>query len=473
MDEQNEDPKSLRGKRIMKIGVLLFWSLIISIAGVRVTFSFIQNKPDVGICLRQSVSGVGTAFANPVIKDTGQILVINVQEMTLNSENSHVCATGILIRLKTKAYPRFSLGDQVNFSGNLSSPFNFSSTDGRIFDYKGYLAKDDIFYEIKSGIVSLTKANSTQNNWLQNILSYTTGRLYSIKHTFISNLNKVLGEPQASFATGLVVGERSTIDPKLLDDFRTVGLIHIIIFAGFHVAIVVASLRRMFSFLPRIWSILFVGIGLILFAVLVGGSATVIRSCSMASIALVADLFRRGYSSVRALIFVVLLMVIQSPMILFHDSAFQLSCLATLGMILLMNPLKKRLRFITDRFGIRSIVAATLAAQIFVSPLIIYLMGQVSVISIVVNILVLPFIPLTMLFVFLTGATGFVSGAVSTVMSWGSHLLLSYVLFIIQEFARIPFASFHIPSFSGWIVVAFYTIFLAVYWYIIKKPSVG
>ena len=82
------------------------------------------------------------------------------------------------------------------------------------------------------------------------------------------------------------------------------------------------ALRRLLIFLPRVWGIAVGGIGIVLFGLLVGGGATVVRSCLMASIALLADLSRRDYDAWRALVLAGLVMVIESPMILFHDPSF-------------------------------------------------------------------------------------------------------------------------------------------------------
>ena len=275
----------------------------------------------------------------------------------------------------------------------------------------------------------------------------------------MAHLEYALGEPHAALAAGLVVGEKAALGKQLLDDFRTVGLIHIVVLSGYNITVVGDALRRMLSFLPRVWGIVAGALGIILFGVLVGGGATVIRSCFMASVALSANLIRRDYQVTRALMFAGLLMLIQSPMILLHDPSFQLSFLATLGLILLASPIESRLGFIPEKFGMRGIIASTIATQIFVSPYILYMMGQISIIGMFVNIIVLPFIPVTMLFVFITGAVGFISSTLSLVAGWGAHLLLSYELTIVQTSARFPFASAHVPAFSPWWVVIFYTSF--------------
>jgi hypothetical protein len=91
------------------------------------------------------------------------------------------------------------------------------------------------------------------------------------------------------------------------------------------------------------------------------------------------------------------------------------------------------------------------------------MMGSISIIGMVVNILVLPVIPITMLIVFLTGAAGFISLDISQIFGWIAHLLLTYELHMVEWFARIPFASVTLPMFSGWWVVGFYVVFFGVF----------
>ena len=452
--------------------IYIFWSIFIAIAIFRLWQTNGLTAPIVGDCLKQNISGVGSIESEPEIKETGQILVVSVNSLRIAS-TSRTCATDFLIRMKTKLYPRFAYGERVAFSGKLLAPINFDSGSDRSFDYKGYLAKDDIFFEIKSAVVSSLVSTETQlenSETGKGILELMTGRLkmipiflYNLKKNFVINLDKSLGEPHAALAAGLVVGEKAALGKDLLDDFRTVGLIHIVVLSGYNITIVADAMRRVLSFLPRVWGISVGGIGIALFGILVGGGATVVRSCLMASIALLADIIRRDYNVVPALMFVGLLMLIQNPMILLHDPSFQLSFLATLGLILLASPIEKRLTFITEKFGLRGIVASTIATQIFVSPYILYMMGQISLIGMVVNILVLPFIPITMLLVFLTGIGGMIFFPLAQFFSWGSFLLLTYELFMVGNFAKLPYASAHIEAFSFWWVVGFYVIFTIIY----------
>ncbi len=414
-------------------------------------------KKDVG----QSVLFEGRIVTEPQIKDF-------IQTFVLETSN------GMFIKVGTDKYRKYEYGDAVQVAGKLSAPRNFASDKGRTFDYIDYLAKDGIFYEFKKArveIVEMPEVKGDKKGILgafESISQKISGTLFSLKKQFIANLKRVLGEPHAALASGLVVGEKAALGKDLMNDFRRAGLIHIVVLSGYNITIVAVSVRRMLSFLPRTASIVLGGIGIILFGILVGGGATVARSCIMALIALSAEFLRRDYGVGRALFIAGVLMLIQNPMILFYDPSFQLSFMATLGLVLLSSPLEKKLGFITEKVGLRTLVASTLATQIFVAPLIFYMMGQLSIVGIFVNILVLPFIPITMLFVFTAGFLGFFSHPASQIAGWGSYFLLSYELVIVRFFSHLPFAAIELPAFSGWIVGGLYTIYLALF---LKLPS--
>lgn len=457
--------------------VYIFWSLFVALAFFRLWQSFDDTSIRGENCLKQSVIGAGKIISEPEKKESGQVFVI-LADRVVSQTDREVCGLNFSIKVKTKLYPSYRFNDQISFEGKISAPINFENNDGRVFDYVGYLAKDDIYLEIKSAKIaklhddgdikdSVTQdfvdKNST-NKFLIEGYNLSVSKLFELKKSFVHSLQQNLGEPHSALAGGLVVGEKSALGKQLLDDFRKVGLIHIVVLSGYNITIVADAMRRMLSFLPRIWGIIFGGIGVALFGTLVGGGATVVRSCLMAGIALTADLARRDYSVMRALLFVGLLMLIENPKILFHDPSFQLSFLATLGMILLAGPIENKILFITEKFGMRGIVASTFASLIFVSPYILYTMGQISIVGVVVNILVLPFIPITMLFVFLAGVIGMLSVSFAIPFAWVSHFLLSYELFMVEKFAKLPFASLNVGQFSPWWVVGFYGVVGVLMW---------
>lgn len=420
----------------------IIFTILILITIIRVVFTLNkEHVSELDYKTGNNVSLKGMIVSESNIKNKNQTFILKI-----NSETN--------IKVSTDLYNEYNYGDEVMVSGKLSRPRNFVGDTGREFDYINYLKKDDIYYEIKKADISIINSES-----FLNINKF----LYKVKRAFVNNLNRVLGEPHSALASGLVVGEKASLGKDIIDNFRKAGLIHIVVLSGYNITIIATTIRRLLSFLPRNISIVLGMFGIILFGILVGGGATVVRSCIMAIVALSGELLRKDYKVIRALFIAGLFMIIQNPYIVLYDPSFQLSFLASFGLIVLSSPIEDRLTFITEKYGIRSVIASTLATQIFVSPYILYMMGQISIVGMLVNIIVLPFIPATMLFVSLSGIAGFVSIFISKIFAYFANILLSYELFIVEKSANLPFSSIEVPPFSVYIVLFIYLFYFAIF----------
>ncbi|HEY4510274.1 MAG TPA: ComEC/Rec2 family competence protein, partial [Candidatus Paceibacterota bacterium] len=200
-------------------------------------------------------------------------------------------------------------------------------------------------------------------------------------------------------------------------------------------------------------------LGIVLFTLMTGASATIVRASIMAIIALIARSSGKTYAVTRALFLAVFIMILENPKILRFDASFQLSLLATLGLIYLSPILEKRFRFLPNTLNLREATVATVGTQIFVLPLLLYTSGVLSLVSLPVNLLTLIVVPLTMFFGFLAGGVGIVSAIVATPFAWISYTLSEYILQVGRIFSKIPFGSLTINYFPFWLMVGIYTLY--------------
>jgi competence protein ComEC len=200
---------------------------------------------------------------------------------------------------------------------------------------------------------------------------------------------------------------------------------------------------------------------------MVGGGATVVRGSVMAVLGLLAVYVSRTYIVVRGLALAGFCMVLWNPFVLVYDSGFQLSYMATLGLILGAPLFARHLERIPNTFQVREILSATLATQLAVLPLLIYHIGTVSLVAPLVNVLVLPLMPFAMLAGFAAGAVGAVLPLLAYPFAWMTHVLLSYVVWVVEVFARIPYADVAVPPVGWWVAALMYAM-LAV-WYLRAK----
>ncbi len=377
-------------------------------------------------------------------------------------------ADGVRLLVYAKHYPKFKYGDEIKISGALKEPSSFVKvSDGgknseNDFDWGACLAKDDIYYEMF--YPRIEKISEGKGNRIKR-------QMFSIKEKYLAALAKVIPEPHAAFMGGLTVGAKRAIGAELLEDFRKTGIIHIVVLSGYNISLVADSIMRALAFLPRVFGVSLGILGIVLFAVMTGASATVVRASLMALLVILARATGRIYEITWALFLAGFLMVLHNPKILRFDSGFQLSFLATFAIIWLAPHVEKKLRFVPNKFHIREIASATLATQIFVLPLLLYKMGMFSAVALPVNLLVLIFVPATMFLGFLTGGIGLLSSALSVPFGWMSFALLQYELWVVKIFAALPFSSFNIPNFPLWLMLAMYAIYGWLIYKINKTPK--
>ena len=362
------------------------------------------------------------------------------------------------VLITNDVFPRYTYGDEIALSGVVAEPKNFMSENGREVNYVAHLRKDGIYFTML--FPSVTHISSGNGSTIKSLL-------FSLKTVFLKKLNVFMPQPHAGLMGGLVLGTDESLPETLVADFRRVGLIHTIVLSGYNISIVAEAAMRLFSFASRRAAPLFGGIAVVLFAVMTGGHAAVVRASIMALLVLLARASGRRYDIVRALFLAALGMVCVNPELLVFDLSFQLSFLATFSLIVIAPLLEKVFQFVPNVLHIRESLIATVSTQIFVLPLLLYTMGQISLISIVANVAVLPAIPLAMLVGFLLSVLSFVSPVLALPLSYVATAILSYVIGAVRFFARIPFAVFSVPLFPWWAATLLYIaygIILLVFW---------
>lgn len=429
---------------IREISLIIF---LILIAITRYIF-FIPDPPNYSSAIGEKVVMEGMILSFPDIRLKNQRLVIKPKGEETN----------ILVIIDRNI--KVSYGDNVKVFGILETPENFITTSGREFNYDKYLANQDIYFIIKNATLEITSHNN--GNYLKNLL-------FKIRDLFIKNINKVILPPEGDLASGLILGTRGGFDLNTKDEFISTGTIHIIALSGYNVTIIAEWVMKIFA---TVFSQLVSIIGgifvIILFIIMSGASSTAVRAGIMAVIMLLGRMTDRTYDAGRALVIAGLLMIVYDPRVIV-DISFQLSFLATSGVLFITPKVIKWFPFLITRFRIRELIATTISATISVLPILLYSTGILSLVSLPANILILPIIPITMMFSFFAGLMGFISPILATPFGYISYLLLSYIFSVIHLFASIPFASVTIKSFPIIIVILMYCFLF--WWVFLKKEK--
>ncbi len=423
--------------------ILIFILLIISLIRF---FFFIPNKPDYDIALGQKVKLEGLVVEAPDVRIFNQRIIVR----PLNQKSN------ILVVIPREV--DIFYGDRVLISGIIETPENFMTQSGKEFNYERYLANQDIYFVIKNAEVEIISHDN---------LSFIKTKLFRLREAFMENIKKVIRSPESDLAGGLILGARGGFDNETKDEFIVTGTIHIVALSGYNISIISENLMKFFGLVfSQTVSILLGIFIIILFIIMTGGTATAIRAGIMALIMLFGRITGRTYLAGRALIITALLMICYDLRVV-TDISFQLSFLATGGILFVTPKVINWFYFLPLRFKIRENVAMTTSATISVLPVLLYSTGVFSLVSLPANILILPFIPITMFFNFISSLIVFIDPTLALPFAYISQLLLSYILLVIHFFASLPLASLNIKSFPLIITVLIYL--LLIYWVFKRK----
>jgi competence protein ComEC len=423
----------------------------------------------------------GYVVSYPVLKDGRRRLDIEAAYLEFDGERKRV--TGRL-RLQTGGVYRFRYGESVRVSGQLTEPPIFED-----FDYRAYLARKQIHSLMRRARVEPQPGMLRGGFLLQFV--------YGLRDRGERLLNRLLPEPYAALANGMLLGIEAGIPDELYEKFNLTGTSHVIVISGSNVALVTGVLMalgiRLFGRRGALWPTLG---GLALYTFLVGGDAAVMRAALMGGLFVVATVLGRQSTALVSLGAACWAMTLWNPLMMW-DVGFQLSSAATVGLILigpaitdsftsfwrkLKNGLRRRgpvsdgpqVDFLIPRsIGdlLRDGLLMTIAASVTTLPLIVHYFGRLSLISLLTNLLIAPVQPWIMIF----GGMGLIVGLL------GLDLIAQYLLFvpygslwwtttIVNWNAAFQGGSVEVDGYGGGPMALTYAAILGLYW---RKPLVG
>ena len=414
----------------------------------------------------ETLTMTGLVVDEPDVRDRFTNLRVRVETVTLPDGSQQPVTGDILVR--AFRYPEIPYGARLELQGRLETPPEWED-----FSYKNYLARQGVHSLVNTPQLTV-RAENEGNPLYQAIFAF--------KARAQAAINRLIPEPQAALLSGILLGNDNGLAPDLADDFRNTGMTHIIAISGFNIAILIAILVRVSEpFLSRRGAVIFAMVGIALYTILVGADASVVRAAIMGGIYLIANrLLGRPNFAYASLFVAGFVMTLINPFTLW-DVGFQLSFAATLGLMLYADPFarwtRRRLLRWFNRQTVRAVmgvitesVLITLAAQVLTLPMMMAYFGQLSLISLPANALILPAQPGVMVWGGLATLTGMIIPVVGQFFGWIAWLFLAYTIGLVRLFAAVPGAAVPIEM-SVTAVIIIYAVIGAVTWLAKQEPE--
>ena len=273
-----------------------------------------------------------------------------------------------------------------------------------------------------------------------------------LKQNLISALKRVLLNDNADLAQGLLLGDKYNISEDIKDDFKDIGISHLLSVSGLHTSVITSLLISLFLFLKfsKKAAYLLTCVGILLFAGITGFATSVVRASIMCIIYLIGMAFGKKADSLNSLGFAILCICVFNPFS-GGDIGFLLSVCSTLGIILLEPKLEKIVKEKLEKLKyagkfinyLLPLVCVTICATLFTLPISLLYFKEISLVSVLSNILIVA--PSTLMFTFtLLSAVFYLIVPLrflGMLLGIFSNWFLSYTIKMASILSKIPLAS--------------------------------
>jgi len=347
----------------------------------------------------------------------------------------------------------YSYGDRVQATGFLETP-----RETEEFSYREYLARQGIHSLMQEAAV-VRIAQRQASPILQ--------RMFDLRQRAFETVHALFPEPEASLLAGILLGIESGIDDEVRQAFNDTGTTHIIAISGFNLTVLAGLVISLFGrWLGMRRGALAAGLAILLYTLLVGADAAVVRAAIMSGLVLLARYLGRQAHALASLSAAAFGMSLLNPQVLW-DVGFQLSFAATLGLVLYADPIK--IRFVRLASGwvspeqaerwagpVGDYLLFTLAAQLTTLPLTALHFRRLSLVSLIANPVVLPAQPPLMMLGGLAVLAGLIWQPIGQLLAFAAWPFPAFTVRAVSLFASFPGAAIDLNPVALPTVIALY-----------------
>ncbi|MEO5627366.1 MAG: ComEC/Rec2 family competence protein [Candidatus Saccharimonadales bacterium] len=393
---------NVKKRNLLSVALIMVAAILVGLARGH---AYMQKAAEYQTLIGEPMSITAEAETDAIYGNNGQ-LSFDVSHVVV--EPSHRKLAG-KVKVEGRGIPMVYRGDLVQVSGGMSA--TRGSAQARFSFAK----------------LSLVRRHKS---WLDNF-----------RRRFIAGMQSVVPEPEASFGTGLLLGQRSTIPKQINDELSVTGLTHLVAVSGYNLTIIIVAARKLFGKASKFQSTLSAATLMLIFVLLTGLSSSIVRAAMVSGLSLLAWYYGRQFKPLLLIVLTAAATTLWNPFYLWSDIGWYLSYFAFFG-VLLIAPISNQ---VISRGKpaklVGGLIAETISAQLMTLPIIMYIFGRVSNISLVSNVMVVPLVPVAMLLTLFAGLCGMFMPVLGGWLAWPAKVLLTYMLDVTALFSRIPHAA--------------------------------
>lgn len=383
------------------------------------------------------------------------------QEGRIQYTIKNVCIEGkrVPVKLLIRCTEEYDFGDEVIFGGILELPKGMRNRGG--FDYRTYLKTKNIW-----GMLKAEKAEKVAEHRIFFLERFG----YWVREKCEEFVFNSMPVKEGGVLQALWVGEDEFLEDELSEDYKEAGMVHLLVVSGSHVAFFILLFTYILSvFEPDKRGMPFFLIAvIILYVFITGSSVSVVRAGIGAIFLLLSKFLGRKSDSLTSLFLVAFLILLCNPMAIYSLS-FQLSFAGVLGILIAFPKLKCYLGGLPRKIG--ECLAVTMAAQIFVTPILVCQFHTLSLSGLFSNLFAVPLSGIIMMLGFAAFFIWFFLPPLGLLLNKITYCLILLMNGIAEFFAGLDFLSYTVvtPKLSFVMLYYLWMLCLFGFWRIRKR----
>lgn len=365
---------------------------------------------------------------------------LTVQQV-LPNRNSKPVSGKVYVTVPRSEAAKLLPGQTVRVAGSLYLPKPATNPGG--FDFQAYLRQEGCFTGMRGRAVEVPEQPARWGWW-------------TVQQQIVRSQARWLSGAEGPLVSAMVLGGRAVDMPyEVKDAFVRAGLAHALAASGFQTSLILGMVLALtYRWSERVQFCLGTG-ALALFVGLAGAQPAVLRAALMGFGGLVALVLGRKVKPLGSLLVAIVILLVVNPLWIWN-LGFQLSVLATLGLLVTVPPIAQRLDWLPS--ALSPLIAVPIAAYLWTLPVQLYAFGVVSPYSILVNVIATPLISLLSIGGMISALAALVWSPAGSALAWLLKLPAQALLAIVNGSGQLPGNAYAVGTISVLVAVVLYAL---------------